>query len=80
MCRPIIANSLLNRRIHMLYFGVTVVDATPGSDEAPEGEKETAEVPLDLEEWTVEVAVWSCYRKASHVIFWVSFWKALLWS
>ena len=40
-----------NRRIHDATFGVTDADATPGLEEAQEGEEETDEVPSGLEEW-----------------------------
>ena len=34
------------------YSCVTDAGAAPGSEEAQEGEEETKEVPLGLEEWT----------------------------
>ena len=40
-----------NRRIHDATFGVTDADATPGLEEAQEGEGEAQEVPPGLEEW-----------------------------
>ena len=42
---------LLNHRIYDTAFGVTDTSASPDPEESQEGEKETEEVPLELEEW-----------------------------
>ena len=40
-----------NRHIHDTIFTVTDAGAAPDPEEAQEGEEETEEVPLRLEEW-----------------------------
>ena len=41
-----------NNCIHDATFDVTDVGAAPGPEETQEGEEETEEVPLGLEEWS----------------------------